>query len=1009
MTRPADQAVPDGITTLARLAQFVGRSLNYWILALMAGVACAQPAPADPTEAQVAGRGLERIKYNHPGLVVDLGVGLWAWPLPMDYDGDGDWDLVVSCADKPFAATCFFENPGGDSSMPVFKPGVVIGPGKRNCQVSHTGGKVRVTTPGTEYLNFQHTGFDRSVKLPVEAAVHPNPVRANQWKMADYDGDGRTDLVVGVGDWTDYGWDNAYSADGQWTNGPLRGLVYLLRNTGTEEKARYASPVKLEAGGQPIDVYGMPSPNLADFDGDGDLDMICGEFVDKLTWFENVGTRTAPKYATGRYLPGRDGPLRMDLCMIVPVAVDWDGDGDIDLVIGQEDGRVALVENTGKLIDRMPAFSEPKFFRQEADEVKFGALATPVGFDWDGDGDDDLISGNTAGYIGFIENLDGGDPPKWAAPKLLEAGGRVIRIEAGPNGSIQGPCETKWGYTTLSVADWDQDGLADLVVNSIWGKVVWYRNVGTRTQPELAAAEPVEVEWPKAAPKPAWNWWNPQGKELATQWRTTPVVIDLTGDGLNDLVMLDCEGYLALYERKKVDGRLVLLPPERVFYDQGAEKPDTPLRLNGGEAGKSGRRKLAMVDWDLDGKIDLLVNSKSVNFLKNVSTQEGKFVFRDMGPVDARVLAGHTTSPTVVDWDRNGVPDLLVGAEDGYFYYLKNPHRKPGMVRAEFIFTEADFPQCHASTIAESTDGLVAAFFGGTKEKDPDVGVWVSRQEDGKWTRPVEAANGVSPDGKRYPCWNPVLFQTGGGPLLLFYKVGPSPSEWWGMVIMSRDGGRTWSEPRRLPEGQAGPIKNKPIQLADGSLLCGSSTEDDGWRVHMERVGDRGRSWTKTEPLNDGTAIGAIQPTILRHGPETLQILCRTRQGKIADAWSGDGGESWGEMTLTSLPNPNSGIDAVTLADGRHLLVYNHTTTVAGRWGGPRSPLNAAVSRDGKTWRAAMVLEKEPGEFSYPAVIQTSDGLVHATYTWKRRRVKHVVIDPAKLVLEDIVDGRWPE
>ena len=649
------------------------------IAALLLAISSAGVTPAvdpggvKPPKAPFGTRGLERMKYNNPGLVVDLGVGLWAWPLPMDYDGDGDLDLVVSCADKPFNATCFFENPGGDPKMPVFRPPVVIGPGLRNCQIAYIDGQPRVTIPGHECVNFLKAGFDDRVKLPVEPKVHPNKIRANQWKYVDYDGDGRLDLVVGVGDWSEYGWDNAFSAKGEWTNGPLRGFVYLLRNTGSNQDPKYGEPTKIEAGGRPLEVYGMPSPNLADFDGDGDLDVICGEFVDKFTWFENAGTRREPKYAAGKYLACQGKPLRMDLCMIVPVAVDWDSDGDVDLVVGQEDGRVALLDNTGRVGENGPVFHPPKFFRQEADEVKFGALVTPVSFDWDADGDEDLICGNTAGYVGLIENLDGGNPPKWAEAVLLEADGQVLRIEAGPNGSIQGPCETKWGYTTLSVADWDHDGLADLVVNSIWGKVVWYRNAGEKGRPKLAAAAPIEVQWQGPPPKPAWNWWQPEGKELATQWRTTPVAHDLTGDGLIDLVMLDHEGHLALFERKKVGGSLVLLPPKRVFQGVDADKARGPLRLNAGEAGRSGRRKLCLADWDLDGKVDILVNSRSVDFLKNVSTDEGTYVFANTGPVDSRVLAGHTTSPTVVDWDGDGSCDLLVGAEDGFFYYLKNP------------------------------------------------------------------------------------------------------------------------------------------------------------------------------------------------------------------------------------------------------------------------------------------------------------------------------------------------
>jgi predicted neuraminidase len=327
---------------------------------------------------------------------------------------------------------------------------------------------------------------------------------------------------------------------------------------------------------------------------------------------------------------------------------------------------------------------------------------------------------------------------------------------------------------------------------------------------------------------------------------------------------------------------------------------------------------------------------------------------------------------------------------------------EPGVVKAEFLFEKAPFPECHASTIVETKSGLVAAWFGGTREKNPDVGIWLSRQEKGRWTAPAEVADGKQPDGKQQPCWNPVLFRPKDGPLLLFYKVGPSPSRWWGMVRTSDDDGKTWSAARRLPAGILGPIKNKPVQLAGGDILCPSSTEHDGWRVHFERSADGGKTWTATPPLNDGKEPSAIQPSILIHKGGKLQAVGRTRQGKVFEVWSEDGGKTWGKMSLTALPNPNSGIDAVTLADGRHLLVYNHTTR-------GRSPLNVAVSDDGKTWQAVAVLESEPGEYSYPAVIQSADGLVHVTYTWKRRRIKHVVLDPRKLVPRPIKDGQWPK
>jgi len=332
---------------------------------------------------------------------------------------------------------------------------------------------------------------------------------------------------------------------------------------------------------------------------------------------------------------------------------------------------------------------------------------------------------------------------------------------------------------------------------------------------------------------------------------------------------------------------------------------------------------------------------------------------------------------------------------------------QPAVKLSEFIYEKAPFPSCHASTIEENQDGkLVAAWFGGTDEKDPDVGIWFSTRDNGKWSAPIELANGIQfmkLDGTpvRHPCWNPVLLQPKSGPLMLFYKVGPTPSTWWGMLMTSTDGGASWTEPHRLPEQIDGPVKNKPIQLPSGEILCGSSTEHDGWRVHFEVTGDLGKSWKRIGPVNDGKKFSAIQPSILMLGGENLLAVGRTRQGKVFQIASPDLGKTWGEMEASSLPNPSSGTDAVTLKDGRHLIVYNHTAK-------GRSPLNVAVSRDARTWQAAVVLEDQPGEHSYPAMIQTKDGMVHITYTWKREKIRHAVIDPSQLQPKDIVDGKWP-
>lgn len=315
-------------------------------------------------------------------------------------------------------------------------------------------------------------------------------------------------------------------------------------------------------------------------------------------------------------------------------------------------------------------------------------------------------------------------------------------------------------------------------------------------------------------------------------------------------------------------------------------------------------------------------------------------------------------------------------------------HAAPTVVTNEFIYEKASFPSCHASTLAENQEHLVASWFGGLDEGDPSVGIWVSIHDGQHWSAPVEVANGdqASGDVKRYPCWNPVLHTLSDGRLLLFYKVGPNPRQWWGMVMESIDGGKTWSRGERLPEGILGPIKNKPIQLPGGRLLSGSSTEDQGWRAHFEWSDDQGKTWHASEPLKSSGGFGIIQPTIIRLRTGELVALCRSRQGKIIETRSTDNGQSWSDPKATELPNNNSGLDAVTLSDGRHALIYNHTPR-------GRTPLNLAIADDSLSWKPTLVLESDPGEYSYPAIIQTKDGKLHMTYTWKRERIKHVVVE----------------
>lgn len=317
---------------------------------------------------------------------------------------------------------------------------------------------------------------------------------------------------------------------------------------------------------------------------------------------------------------------------------------------------------------------------------------------------------------------------------------------------------------------------------------------------------------------------------------------------------------------------------------------------------------------------------------------------------------------------------------------------RPTIVSSELIADPSPTASVHASTIVETPSGLVAAWFGGSREGAHDVGIWLSRRRDGRWSVPVEVANGREPDGRRNACYNPVLFRTPDGVLHLFYKVGPQPARWWGTAKASLDDGRTWSAASRLPDGVLGPIKDKPV-LVGGVLVSPSSTEsvDDPprWRVHFEISRDNAVTWAERRPApgvdSAGKAIEAIQPTILVHENGVLQALGRTRSGRLFETWSRDTGTTWTPLRLTSIPNPNSGVDALTLRTGQSLLVYNNTTS-------GRTPLSVAVSSDGVAFEPVLTLESGPGEFSYPAVIQTRDGLVHITYTVQRGWIKHVTL-----------------
>ncbi len=336
-----------------------------------------------------------------------------------------------------------------------------------------------------------------------------------------------------------------------------------------------------------------------------------------------------------------------------------------------------------------------------------------------------------------------------------------------------------------------------------------------------------------------------------------------------------------------------------------------------------------------------------------------------------------------------------------YDFSVTIPTRDPMILKDEFLYEKASFPSCHASTIVETQKGdLVCAYFGGSYEKCPDVCIWVSIKEKGSdtWSNPILAEDGMM-NGDPTACWNPVLFEMPDGELWLFYKIAKSIQEWEGFLKKSRDGGRTWSKREALSKDFLGPIKNKPIMIGD-KLICGSSTEVGGWRFHVEILDLKTGEWTYVGPVTSTIAIktddnqphpiDCIQPSFLRLKDGRLQVLMRTHNAKLATSYSSDNGMSWTDVVLTDIPSNQSGTDAVTLRDGRHILIYNNFETLPNEPKGPRTPLSLAISDDGIHWRHLLTLEDSPtGEFSYPAIIEGRDGTLHCTYTWRRERVAY--------------------
>lgn len=605
---------------------------------------------------------LEKLKYNNPNLLVDLDVGFKSVPMPMDFDGDGDIDLLASMSGSYVeAGIVYYENITGNSDNPVFRQGEKVsterfplGYDGKYFEVSEVNGHIHVLTPDQVnnklliYEDVPQNVFWKKIDMPVPATGHVENTNANTWKMIDFDGDNMNDLMCSL-------------------SSPKGNFLLFFKNSGTNESAIYGKPLKIiTESGEPLGTDLNLEVPLADYDNDGDLDYIATSSFSNLIYFENKGTAKKYSFKEGEVLKYEGEQIQfVSLAgkIIKLRAVDFNKDGFADIVAGDEDGKVSFLKNTGNVVNGIPEFLPPVFFKQEAKFVDLGALSTPRVIDWDGDGLDDLISGNGVGNIYFVKNL-GGDIPVWDAPRILEIEKKPIRII--PDKTLPNTSQPHWGYTTIDAGDWDGDKLPDIIVNDHNGNVVWLKNTGTSKKPKLSKPQPLEVIWEEEPLKPAWTPGISRGKELLAPWRTSPFIMDFNNDGLNDLVMLDYEGFLAVYPRYKEGGKLLLGHPQRNFVFPNGE----PILLNQLQKSSSGRLKITFADWDGDNLKDLIFSSKpAVDWMKNLGIKDGKMVLQYMGRVVSRTLMGHTDSPVVSDFNKDGIPDLLVGTETGVLYY----------------------------------------------------------------------------------------------------------------------------------------------------------------------------------------------------------------------------------------------------------------------------------------------------------------------------------------------------
>lgn len=530
-----------------------------------------------------------------------IDVGFYAAPCAADWDNDGDLDLVCGVDG---GQVLWFEHVESEliAAKPVISDGAPIITPPQPC-------------PETPFFTKDY--------VPVPEAV-------------DWDGDGDMDLLVG---------------------GYVTGLVFYFENMNNAAGApTLEARGPLEADKAPIDVLWQAAPCAADFDGDGDLDLLCGTMDHrvhesrKTSWpsffyFENVGTRSDPK------LVRRAFPLDENIDNLTnPRATDWDADGDLDIVVGVNHV-VRLLLNVGS--PTRPQFkAQPPMTLPWMPRVMAGFAAPPV--DWDNDGDTDFIlSGSRTAR--FLENVEDGNPPEFEERGLVSAAGEVVSHEF-----LLGD-----DHTFAEAFDWDADGDLDYLLGNSAGEVWWYENVGTPEVWDLAKGRqfmlesgiPLHVGQPLDVPM----------TDFATHSgnRSDPAPGDFDGDGDHDVVVSDAYGKVTYFENVRTNNEPLFAAGIELFAGQG-------------------RCVMAAVDWDGDGLLDLLPSwtGDGLWFCRNIGTATEPH-FEKTRRYDLPWIP--YPHPYPIDWNRDGDLDLILASSYSFCYFAERSFLENGYAEAEII------------------------------------------------------------------------------------------------------------------------------------------------------------------------------------------------------------------------------------------------------------------------------------------------------------------------------------